>query len=220
MTYSQGWTHLFVDSVICRITTILDNSEGGPETWWAAYRQLFAEYRERNHVPLIVNVATNQEDTWRELFPLVDGLMTERALGGIYHLLGVRREYFMTAELQVYRAALDAGKTVLLANTASWADIEDDEAYSLPDVVGPLLSATVCLLKNPGDRIYFSTDRAVSGVFDYQRKAYHDWWYKLGRPQGRYTYENMAFHRDFANGSVHLGISTPRPSLSVTLKGN
>lgn len=220
MSYSQGWTHLFVDNVIYKISNIYDDIEGGPETWWAAYRQLFAEYRERNHLPLIINVATKPIEYWRELFPFTDGIMTESALSGIYHLLDHRREYYITGDLAVYRAALDAGKTVLLANAASWAHIEDDEAYSLPDVAGPLLSAVVCLVKNPGDRIYFSTDRTVSGVFDYQRKEYHDWWQKLGRPLGRYTYENMAFHRDFANGSVHLDISTPRPSLSVTFKSN
>lgn len=211
----EGWDFIFVDNIYYRFTSFFDNLQDGatPEDWWAAVRSLLREHREQNAKPIIINCATQLAETWPELIPLVDGLHSEAALNAIYHIDDERRAYWIGGELSAFRQALDQGRTVLLTNNDAWAYIDNDADYSQPAVLGPLLSAVVCLVRNPGEPMYYHTNGNLNN--DFTAREYHRWWRMLGDPLGPYTFENMVFSRDFQFGRVELDITTRWPKVRV-----
>lgn len=192
------WTFLAGDNFLFRFG---DEPVAG---YWDACIELLRDYRRRGDVPpLYLNVASYAAETWPELIPLVDGLMMEFALhdSGPVTPADLLRRYRI--EFASYRAALDAGKTVLLVK-GDGPDIRHD---------GRILSAAVCLLRHPGEPIYFNPDTARRR--DYVDYQLYDWWRQLGVPKGPLGWVEERCIREFEHGRVELDVSTAPAKVRV-----
>ncbi|MCG3125275.1 MAG: hypothetical protein CHACPFDD_00092 [Phycisphaerae bacterium] len=206
---SRSWDFVFIDSVIYNYTDLFKSCSHGEVVWFAAVRRLLEDANARMTLPIIANVACRPEEAWPDLYDGVDGFHFEFALSGIYYDSTAKRVANIRDELAAFRDALDRGKTVLLSNNNEWAAVGDDYQRSLPPTLGPLLSAAVCLLKNPGDPILYNCNTNLNR--DYSPYPFHDWWRDLGRPLAPCYWDGFAVRRDFENGSIELDIHTPQP---------
>ncbi|MCG3127989.1 MAG: hypothetical protein CHACPFDD_02862 [Phycisphaerae bacterium] len=212
---SAGWDAIFLDNVIYKYSTVYDSNIHGRDAWFAAVYDLLYEARAALDKPIIPNISCRPEEVWDELMPATDGFIFEFALGGMYMQWTPFREFFLREELAVYRRALDNGKIVLLMNNDTWSQVADQHAASMPPVAGPLFSAAICLVKEPGDQIFFNCNANLNR--DYALYPFHEWWRKLGRPLGAYRWEGLVVRRDFSRGSVEIDITTPEPQVRVLI---
>lgn len=215
---SIGWDWILVDHFYYKYTSLFTDCVHGKQAWDAAMLQLLVDYKARYSKPILLNTITRPEQTWGELIPLTRGLFYESALGAsAYFPQPDARLAYFTQELAAYRAALDAGKYVLICNNNAWAGISNDEQASAAHVAGPLLSAAVCLLRNPGEPFWYNTNITMNN--DHQPRDFHDWWRRLGTPIGPMYWNRSRCMRDFSRGRIELDITTDRPVIRVTIDG-
>lgn len=211
---SAGWDQLLIDHFIYKYTNQFNSCIHGSEAWFAAMLALLQEYKAATTKPIVVNVIGPPWEIWDELTPWVDGFFSESALStSIYFPQTHWRSRYFRWELAAYRRALNAGKAVLLTNNNSWAGVTNDAYLSTPEVVGPVLSAVVCLVRNPGERLYFNTN--ITRNHDHTPRAYHEWWRLLGRPLGKYYWVDLVARREFERGWVEFDITTSQPDIRV-----
>lgn len=204
ITNAAGWDFVAADNFIYKYTDLFDDCEHGSAAYFAGVQSLLREYSQRpDRLPLVINVATLPERTWHELTPYVDGLMMEFAFASIRTSWPPSRLERTKGEMDAFRAALDAGKTVLIVNKET--TIQD---------AGRILSAGVCLVRNRDDRLYFNPNTAAR--MDYTHYDFYDWWTRLGAPRGPCVWNGMVCSRDFENGRVVLDITTTEPLIEVT----
>lgn len=213
---SQGWDTLLIDHFFYKYTNQFNSVAPGVNAWWAAMKSLAQEYSAASNKPIYINAITRPEETWVELAPHVDGFFYESALGAsAYFDQANWRKYYLDAELRAYRAVLDMGKYVLITNNKAWAGVSNDLELSQPTVMGPLLSAAVCLTRNPGDPLYYNTNILRGG--DFTPYGFHNWWRELGTPLGAFYWDALVCKRDFSKGRVEFDVTTAQPVVRVIL---
>jgi hypothetical protein len=203
---SQPFDHVSVDNIIYRITDLFDDTPYGSQVWFDSIQQLFREYHELrlspppgvDVKPLYVNMATRSEFYWVEVMPFVDGLMQESAFNIIANQSDEIRLNLLKREMQTYRDAIEQGKVVLLGQTF------------LGERSLEIVSAMFCLIRNPGETIYY-----YGGLPDNEAPYY--WWSRLGGPLSDYRWDGMVVSRDFMRGRIEVDVSTPTPVLRVII---
>ncbi len=203
---SQPFDHLSIDNVMFRITDLFDDTPYGSQVWFDSVLQVFVEYQEKRRnpppgvdvKPLVLNCASFIPHGWPELAPHVDGLMTESAFFLITHANDQARVNFVRNEMQTYRNTIDMGKHVYLVQ------------QSLGERSLEIVAAMTCLLRNPGENLYY-----FGGLPDNTEPYY--WWRRLGGPLNDYRWDGTVVSRDFMRGRIEVDVATSSPALRVII---